>query len=338
MSELQTWLIVLGVLLILIVVLVNWWQDRRVRRRMQEHFPETSQDALMGLAGTGRREPGLGPITPSNSATENFIDEVDPATEAVIDLSFAQPVDGHALAEPLNNLLSGQTKPVRVFAQTDDGETVQRLRPDERYSSLQLAVLLTNRQGALSDIEWSHLWARAQSIAELFDGLIEGPEQDTVLKQAQALDETCSALDAQVMLYLKPQQALARADVLTVVQEVGFLPWGDQLAWMAETGLPRFTLSLPPQAEQADAPQTVNQVGLLLDLPQTVADQQAFSRMAAVGRDLAARLNAQLLDDQGRPLSDQADELLDQQLYELYQKLEEAGYPAGSERTIRLFS
>src|SRR5699024_680552 len=138
--------------------------------------------------------------------------------------------------------------------------------------------------------------------------------------------------------YLKPASTLSRDKVLTTVREVGFLPWGDQLAWMAETGHPRFLLSLPPQTEQADSAQEVNQLSLVLDLPQTVADKQAFSRMAGVGRDLAARLDAQLLDDQGRPLSSQADEQLDEQLYALYQTLDEAGYPAGSERTIRLFS
>lgn len=48
MSDLQIGLIALGVLLILLVLGFNWWQDRRVRRRMQAHFPSTEQDPLLG--------------------------------------------------------------------------------------------------------------------------------------------------------------------------------------------------------------------------------------------------------------------------------------------------
>ncbi|MGH8815309.1 MAG: cell division protein ZipA C-terminal FtsZ-binding domain-containing protein, partial [Achromobacter pestifer] len=72
MSDLQIGLIALGVLLILLVLGFNWWQDRRVRRKMQSHFPTSEQDPLLGgaaaasgtAAATGaaasRREPGMG--------------------------------------------------------------------------------------------------------------------------------------------------------------------------------------------------------------------------------------------------------------------------------------
>lgn len=47
MSDLQIGLIVLGVLLILLVLGFNWWQDRRVRRRMQEHFPARDRKSVV---------------------------------------------------------------------------------------------------------------------------------------------------------------------------------------------------------------------------------------------------------------------------------------------------
>lgn len=61
MSDLQIGLIALGVLLILLVLGFNWWQDRRVRRRMQAHFPSTEQDPAWrrraGSHGGGRDAP-----------------------------------------------------------------------------------------------------------------------------------------------------------------------------------------------------------------------------------------------------------------------------------------
>src|SRR5690606_14476355 len=48
MSELQIGLIALGVVMIGVVLGLNWWQDRRVRRKMQENFPPSREDPLLG--------------------------------------------------------------------------------------------------------------------------------------------------------------------------------------------------------------------------------------------------------------------------------------------------
>lgn len=340
MSDLQIGLISLGVVLILAVVSFNWWQDRRIRQKMQEHFPEGDQDPLMGGASHSgvRREPGFGLRAPVTDDEGDDQAEVDPATEVVIDISFSQPVPVEQLYPAIQSIHKVGGKPVRIFAERDGGGHRARLRPHESYVSMQLAVLLANRSGPLTDIEWSHLWTLAQGLAERFDGAIEGPEQAIVMRQAQELDAVCAELDAQVALALRLQGTQPAADITRLAKEVGFLPYGRHLAWMSETGLPRFTMLL--DGVQAGDVQSagVDRIDLLLDLPNSPADEQAFSRMASVGRDLAGRLDAVLLDDQGRPVPEGADHALDQQLLDLYKRLEHAGYPAGAERTVRIFT
>ncbi|NYT38284.1 hypothetical protein ERD78_15975 [Allopusillimonas soli] len=338
MSDLQIGLILLGVILILIVLIFNWWQDRRIRRKMQEHFPEREQDPLMShaQAGADRREPGLAQRAPDDDAGGEA--EVDGVTEAVIDIAFAQPVPSEQLYEAIASLDKVGTKPVRVIVEREGGGHRSRLRPQESYVSMQLAVLLANRRGALTDIEWSQLWAQAQGLAERFDGAVEGPEQAPVMQQAQELDALCAGLDAQVGLALRMPQTRSLSDVSRVLKDAGFLPYQGQLAWMSDQGRPRFTVlfdGVHLSDVQADG---VNRVDLLLDLPNSPADEQAFSRMASVGRDLARRLDAELLDDQGRPVSESADQAIDGQLLEMYERLGQAGFVAGSERTIRVFS
>src|SRR5690606_16364847 len=213
-----------------------------------------------------------------------------------------------------------------------------RLRPGEKYTSLQLAVLLANRSGPLTDIEWSQLWSAAQALAERFDGAIEAPEQEQVLMRAAELDQLCAALDAQVGLALRLQDTLTVSEISAVLKEVGFLPYGRQLAWMSDTGLPRFTALLDGTPALDAQSSGVSRVDLLLDLPNSPADEQAFSRMASVGRDLARRLKAELMDDQGHPVSDTADRAIDQQLLDLDGRLAQAGFEAGAERTVRVFS
>ncbi len=343
MSDLQVGLISLGIVLILVVLLFNWWQDRRIRQKMQEHFPEAQEDPLMGgvQGAGGRREPGLGLYSAEGAdraAPADDAAEVDPACEVVIDIGFHQPVPSDQLYAAIQDIHKVGSKPVRIFAEAEGGGHRAQLRLDESYVSMQLAVLLANRSGPLTDIEWSHLWTIAQSLAERFEGSVEGPEQAPVMNRAKQLDELCAGLDAQVGLALRLGGTKPVPEVVQAVKSAGFLAYGTQLAWMAESGVPRFTLLLDGVHAGEVQSAGVDRIDLLLDLPNSPADEQAFSRMVSVGRDLSGRLQAVLVDDQGRPVAEGSDQAIDTQLLELYRKLEQAGFPAGAERTLRVFS
>src|SRR3546814_15202462 len=107
---------------------------------------------------------------------------------------------------------------------------------------MQLAVLLANRSGPLTDIEWSHLWTTAKRLAERFDGVVEGPEQSSVVQQAARLDEVCAGLDAQVGLALRMDGTHQVADLTRRVTEAGYWIIGRHLDWLADLGGPTFGL------------------------------------------------------------------------------------------------
>lgn len=326
MSDLQILLISIGVALIVVVLLYNTWQDWRARRSMRESLPEAGHDVLMRDAAVPRREPGLRPASDDNA-------EPDPACEAVIDIALAQPVAGESLAEALRAIGRVGKKPVRVFAEREGGGHRTETLPGESYVALQLAVVLANRSGPLTAIEWSNLWTLAQNLAERFEGLIEAPDQDVVLRQAADLDTRCAAMDAQVGLILQLSQPRAIPAILESAAEAGFVQSRGQWAWMAENGLPRFVLQV--EAPEGDA---AHRVDLVLDVPNSLPDDQAFSRMVTVGRDLAARLEAHVLDDQGRTFQDSSSAAIDRQISGLYDQLDQAGFLAGTDRAARVFS
>ncbi|MGE8589800.1 cell division protein ZipA C-terminal FtsZ-binding domain-containing protein [Alcaligenes sp. WGS1538] len=339
MSDLQIALILLGILLILLVVVFNWWQDRRIRQQMQSQFPDGDTDPLMSqLSEAERREPSMGRGEPASADGEHDAAEVDCTTEAVIDISFSQPVQAQALAQALQGVQRVGGKPVRYFAECEGGGHRARLRAGESYSSMQLAVLLANRSGPLSAIEWSQLWTAAQSLAQQFDASVEGPEQNDVLRRAAALDNACADLDALVGISVRLPGPLPASKVIQAVRDAGFLPYGQQLAWLADSGQPRFTAMFDSANPNDIQSASVERIDLLLDLPNSPADDHAFSRMATVARDLAGRLDGVVLDDQGRPLPESADQNIDEQLSNLYRRLDEAGFTAGQERTGRVFS
>jgi len=329
MSDLQIGLIILGLALILAVVLFNAWQDWRARTRMRRQFARAHDDALLGDT---RREPMLGTV--AQALDED--DEVDARCEAVIDISFPHPVDADALLAALQALIRAADKPVRLFAQNEDAQRV-RLPQGEPCSSLQLAVLLANRSGALNRIAWSAIWTQAQALAAQFDGAIEGPEQDQVVAEAAALDALCASLDATVNLCVKLAAPLPLAEVQRAAHEVGFTSHEAHWVWVGAHGAPRFTL-LPEGAASQPTPQHVQRLDLILDVPNSPPDAQAFSYMARIGRNLAQHLHAMLLDDQGKPLAADADAVIDQQLQDITRRLIEAGFAPGSARCARVFA
>lgn len=341
MSDLQIGLVTLGAVLILLVVVFNWWQDRRVRRKMQDKFPEAPADPLMAQLDAERREPTVRIAeTLAEKKTEAAVaaEEIDPSSEAVIDVQFPQPVEGEQLIELLRAYLRVETKPVRLFASTINGEHHAYPNAGDSYVSMQLAVILANRQGPLTEIEWSRLWMAAQNLAQQLDGSVDGPDQAEVMERAQQLDQLCANLDAQVGISLQLREPIATNTVRQVVVSAGFMEYGKQLAWLASSGLPRFTLLFNGKPALNLQSANVDRLDLLLDLPNSPKDEQAFSRMASVGRDLALRLDADLIDDQGQALTDHYDQDIDQQLYQLYEQLEQAGFKAGETRTQRVFA
>jgi FtsZ-interacting cell division protein ZipA len=343
MSDLQIGLIVLGVLLIFLVLGFNWWQDRRLRRRMKAYFPASEHDPLLTTEEAGYQDV-LPTLAAASGESVNDLDEVDDAEEAdpvcevVIEIAFPQPVSGAELLPYVQELGRAGRKPVRIFAETDQRRHRARLHPEELYASLQLAVLLANRSGALTAIEWSQAWNRAQDLAERFDATIEGPEQQSVLDQAAHLDEACAALDTQVGLTLLLDSPLSATEVMALARDLGFITDGRRLAWLADSGVPRFTLVRPDGAAFDTGADTIACLYLLLDVPCSPADPHAFSHMVGVGRNLALSLGAQLVDDQGKPLAEGAETSVDERLRVLFSQLEQVGLTAGSARAQRVFA
>ena len=368
MSNLQLALIAIGIVLILLVLLFNWWQDQRVRRQMHEQFSmgdEHENDVLLKdrksvapvqKAPADRQDPVFASDLNESASTapaaapmaaampvhdmdgQHDEEAVDEMTEGVIELHFATPVGGADLHRYTRSALYAGSKPLRFFAETDDGLHRADLRADENYVSLQIAVLLANRAGALGEIEWSQAWAKADEIAHEFDASVESPDVPALLRRAGKLDQVCANLDTQVGLTVQLAQPHPIRSVIDVARAKGFTEYRNGLAWMNHDGLPRFVLLLA--GEHADDPANagVNRVDLLLDVPCSPPDDTPFARMMAVARDLALSLDGQLIDDSGRPVMEGSEHAIDEQIRGIYEELEQQGLQAGSSRALRVFS
>src|SRR3546814_11244045 len=103
----------------------------------------------------GRREPGFGPIDVIEETAADDTADVDPSTEVVIDIGFAQAVASAQLHQAIHSFHKAGSKPVRMFADRAGGGHRARLRTDETYVSLQLSVLLATLLVRFHDTQWS---------------------------------------------------------------------------------------------------------------------------------------------------------------------------------------
>ncbi|HEY5861933.1 MAG TPA: cell division protein ZipA C-terminal FtsZ-binding domain-containing protein [Casimicrobiaceae bacterium] len=154
MSNLQLALIVAGVLLVLGVIIFNWWQERRIRRRIDAAFrpqPVPAQDAprveptLRSMRADGEDAPALAAAaaTDATVVADNVARDVEPPES-----TFTPPMDVIA-SIPVDTPAIGQIEGARGgVAQPDpDIECIVTLQPEQAVGADAVAAALGARLG-----------------------------------------------------------------------------------------------------------------------------------------------------------------------------------------------
>ncbi|HZJ97248.1 MAG: hypothetical protein GX822_06050 [Alcaligenaceae bacterium] len=263
----------------------------------------------------------------------------DPMTEAVVDVRFDRAISGRAIIEQVMRFPAADDKPIRYFAEAEDGAYHAVIRPDVMYVALQLAVLMSNRSGPLQDVHWSAAMMIADEMAQQFDGDVEAPSFKDIENRALDLDDLCASLDAQVGLTLLLEGPQPIRSVAEIARKRGFVEYRQTLAWLDNQGFACFYMLFDGLALNQVESASVERVELLLDVPNSPADEHAFGKMVGAARDLAGLLRASIVDDHNQPLEhDDLVASVDEQIYDIYQRLEASGLSASSERARRVFS
>jgi hypothetical protein len=234
-----------------------------------------------------------------------------------------------------------------VLVEGLDTETGEWQAPaaGRRYGELQAGVQLASRTGALNEIEYSEFVQRMQTFADAIGAGIDPPDMLDVMARARELDAFASQHDAQLAVHL---HARGTAWSVGYIQQharrhgfvAGVVP-GRLVYPAAEEGAPPvLTLTFDSQAALADEPDraSVRDVTLAFDVPQTAPTVEPFEAWQAAAQALAVGMDAQVVDDDGRPLSGPGFAAIGAELGQLYEALEARDLAAGSVAARRLFS
>lgn len=360
-------LMLAGAAVLVALLLHGWWIARRARPR----------DAELPAPDSVRTEPGLGTAHAAPDAMESVLDalhEGDAAAQAnahadtlpmvtraatrrpslrldglidvIATLHLEAPVSGEAAAAHLPATRRAGSKPFAIEGlNTNTGEWETPL-PGERYGEFQAGLQMANRSGALSEIEYSEWVQKVQAFADGVGAMADFPDMIEAVAQGRELDQFAGQHDAQMSFRLAArgaawtlgfvQQAAAKQGLVT-----GGLPGRWVLPAPIEGDPPLLWLQIDAQTALADEGQGVvslREVTLMFDVAQTPENQEPFAALQDIARRLGRELEAELVDEAGRPIGPHAFAAIHEQLGTLYRALASRELPAGSVAARRLFS
>jgi hypothetical protein len=296
--------------------------------------------------GGGGRAPGheheaIAPAATTISAAPPHI--VDRRIDCVVPIRCGGPVSGEKASPLAQRLRRAGSKPVYIEGKPEGGSAWELLQNAQRYEELRAAVQLANRGGALNELEFSEFVSGVQQFADAIDGAPEFPDMLETVSMARELDAFAAKCDAQLSINVLSDGAPWSANyVQAVASQDGLLLSrdGTRFVKLDAKQSPVFMLQFGDTNFLRDdlTYKGGQMIKLILDVPVADEDILPFRLMCDYAKSLAERIGGRVVDDQRRPLPEQALLAIEKQLMTLYARLEEAGIPAGSPATRRLFS
>jgi hypothetical protein len=358
MSDLQLALLVLAAVLLVALYGYGKWQERRALKRMDESLrgglgdpllDQPAADAAPVRAPAQRIEPRLSlpadapPVAaqaeaqpPLAAAGLSSEWNEDPLIDCVLELRCAHAIDGVTVfdaALPLSRL----ALPLPVFLVAWDARTQQWVRPDRFgfYSELLVAVQMANRRHALDDIDASRFIAAVQQVALALDADFDAPDVGRIVALARDLQRRCAQFDVQIGLTLEAQGAAWDGQALRAAAEHVGLVQVDDARWQrfaqGEGGaVPLFAMHC--------AARPAHRIALEMDVPLVAPSAAPLQALFAGAEQLAERLGARIVDDNGRPIHPGSMPAIAAQLERLYAEMRAADIEPGSPRAQRLYA
>lgn len=372
MSDLQVSLLIIGVIVVGGVTAFNWFQQWRLRRKLEHAFGDKHEDVLL-REDPRREQPRLEPqIAPAERAAAAPVNPlpaspvISPATRAeplprepsflppvpgfdaaidyIVALDAAEPISAAGLAD-LHTRAASCGRRFRVVGYSHAAhawEEAGRLSGG-RYAHLRLALQMVNRGGIVDVGALTTFCASAQECAERYSATATCPDIEASLARARELDAFCADVDVAIGINVVAASGkFSGTRIRSLAEAAGFKLESDGLFHYRDDAR-RTLFTIDNHEPQPFLPEvmkhlTTEGMTLLLDVARVADGHAALDLMVGIGRELARELDGTLVDDNRVPLTENAVRAIQQQLKAIHAKMDARGMPAGSERALRLFS
>ena len=218
----------------------------------------------------------------------------------------------------------------------------ERARANRSYSQLNIGVQMVDRRGPLNESELNAFCSQAQDFAEQHGSNASFPQRQTRLTAARELDQFCAGVDVMIGLNLLSAQPFDGERLRALAESAGMQLEADgHFHYLSDSGNVLFMLGNAngqPFSQDSLAHDDFSALTLLFDVPRVAGGISVFDRAVALARQLAGELDAQLIDDNQRPLTESGINTIRHQLQQLYSRMDDRGIAPGSVAALRLFA
>jgi hypothetical protein len=343
MSPFQLGVLALGAGVLVVMAGHTWWVLHR--------HPKVSRRPLAPDPLTEPQEPTLehamqtDPVVPPSVARAAARPGLDALIDALAPVSLEHPVSGEAVLAAMPPTRRVGSKPFAIEGLNAQTQRWEAAQAHQRYSQLQAGIQLANRSGALNDIEFSEFVLKTQAFADTVGGLPDFPDMRHEVARARELDQFAGDHDAQLAFVLRARRASwSPAYITQMAARIGFVPGaipGRLVVPAAIAGHPPLlSLSFDTRVALSEDPSAsaLRELTLGLDVPQVERGERAFQRLCQAAWSLAREMDAQISDDRGLALPQEAMDVIATELERLYDTLDARDLSAGSVLARRLFS
>ena len=260
---------------------------------------------------------------------------LDPMLDFIAEVRFEQPVT-------LPRLPSfAIDKRVEMLGNNPDSGW-ERARANRSYSQLNIGVQMVDRRGPLNESELNAFCSQAQDFAEQHGSNASFPQRQTRLTAARELDQFCAGVDVMIGLNLLSAAPFDGERLRALAESAGMQLEADgHFHYLSDSGNVLFMLGNAngqPFSQDSLAHDDFSALTLLFDVPRVAGGISVFDRAVALARQLAGELDAQLIDDNQRPLTESGINTIRHQLQQLYSRMDDRGIAPGSVAALRLFA
>jgi ZipA, C-terminal FtsZ-binding domain len=377
MNPLFLGLIAAGIVLVAGVLIYNWLQERRVRRRIDATFRK-SDGMAQSTRGPGRIEPMLtaeDPVSSKSVAIETAPDDdeaplpgvpdeipdeslpqVAPATQAErLGLAPDPDIECVALLQPAQAmstsvlgpaLSAGGAKPVRWLGRRGVGTPWQVIDTTTQgpWHEIAACLLLANRAGSVSRADVESFQRMVSDVAAALGAPHTRLDPAAEADRAEELDRFCADLDVQIGLTILKSELgqIAGTRLRGVAEASGFRinAAGHFEYAQEETGAALYTLQnykQEPFSIESLRRMTTPGVVFVLDVPRVADPVRVFDQMRMAAKRMTQTLEGVLVDDNRRPITDTSLAAIRAQVQVTATALREAHIDPGGPRALRLF-
>jgi FtsZ-interacting cell division protein ZipA len=271
-------------------------------------------------------------------------DLLNPDCDALIALELGSGIRPDAILSAQQAVQGKVSKPVFWLGLNAENQwQVLSNESNGLFKHLRLVVQLANRLGPIGETELYTLHHAAQEMSTEWNAVMDASDLESALSRARQLDQFCVEVDLQIGINLTGSVPFPGTKIRALAEAAGMsLNWQGAFEKQDDEGRTLFTLSnQEPNVFATDSLRTLKTNGLtfILDVPRVGDTGFVFDHMLRLAKQFSEALQARIVDDNRRPLTDaQLFNIREQFVVKPQADMAAKRIPAGSSLALRLFA